>query len=370
MQISKLPQNQSRKLSFDGLRGAAAIIVVVHHLLLTLPWFADRVSMENLNRKGEFTISVYRLLEYTPLHLFYAGTEAVVVFFVLSGYVLVHAVDLIKTRDYVLNRFIRLYIPIFVAVLFSGIFLGAQDRTPLAGATWWLNSHAIPFSGNSFIRNIWVLDGTDWMNSSLWSMRYEVIFSLVVLIFASVNLRTSILKFLVSMLAIGLVLVIGIRFEMELLTWLPVFFAGSALHLLPERYFAKSFIKFSLGCFVILLPWYVAGFGYTMNNGVSRVFMTIGAVFIVDSCREESSSVSRMFTTKFFRSAGKYSYSLYLIHVPILTSVWFAMGFTESKSGWLLRTFVSISCIAVGTFLVYKLAEEPSLKWIKRRQQA
>lgn len=38
--------------SLDGLRGVAALVVVAHHLLLTLPWFADRVGLGQIGTRG------------------------------------------------------------------------------------------------------------------------------------------------------------------------------------------------------------------------------------------------------------------------------------------------------------------------------
>jgi uncharacterized membrane protein len=73
-----------RVRSLDGLRGVAALIVVVHHALLTSPTLA-RVNY------GAVPGSVHGFLwwmTYTPLHLIWAGPEAVFVFFVLSGFVL------------------------------------------------------------------------------------------------------------------------------------------------------------------------------------------------------------------------------------------------------------------------------------------
>ena len=341
--------------------------MVAHHLILTLPWFADRVELKNLGPKGEFEFSMHRLFEYSPLHILFGGTEAVVVFFVLSGYVLVFAIKKSNLGNYVLHRLIRLYTPIVTAVCVSSLLLLAQRRLPLQGASWWLNSHAITYSNNSLFRNLSVIDGTDWMNSSLWSMRYEIVFSLAVLVILGLKPRKSLQIFMTALCLISTLILLGMHFNLDLVSWLPVFFAGSALHLIPDRYSEKSSIKFLIGCFVMFIPWYFAGFGFGLNPGVSRVLMTFGAMFVVDSCRNESGYVSKILSMKLFQLAGKYSYSLYLIHVPILTSVWFVMGFTESNFGWLLRTFISIGFILIGTWVIFKSAEGPSLKWIKNK---
>ena len=78
-----------RVVSLDGLRGLAALVVMVHHGLLTWPALAAQYDGPN---RGSGTW----WLTFTPLHLIWAGTEAVVVFFVLSGIVL--------TRPFLLRR--------------------------------------------------------------------------------------------------------------------------------------------------------------------------------------------------------------------------------------------------------------------------
>ena len=85
MMLEEPPKKtKSHIYSLDGLRGIAALVVVVHHLLLTLPWFADRVGLGLLGPKGQFIFSWHNLFEYTPLHILYGGTEAVVIFLYLA----------------------------------------------------------------------------------------------------------------------------------------------------------------------------------------------------------------------------------------------------------------------------------------------
>lgn len=73
-----------RLSSLDGLRGIAAVVVLIHHALLTLPQLADAYyDMDGLSE-----ISLAWILTYTPLHVFWAGAEAVSLFFILSGIVL------------------------------------------------------------------------------------------------------------------------------------------------------------------------------------------------------------------------------------------------------------------------------------------
>lgn len=358
---------QNFNSGLHGLRGAASLIVVNHHLLLTLPWFADRVGLGMLGPKGEFEISIHRIAEYSPIHIFFGGTEAVILFFVLSGYLLLISVINHNTTDFVLRRMIRLYVPIFASVAIAAMLLINQERKEMTGASWWINSHAVSISTSSLLRNLWVLDGVDFLNSSLWSMKYEIMFSLLVLLFSSYKFKDSIFGFLLCITGLSTALFLGFNLSLDLLSWLPVFFAGSALIFLPEGLFLRAIPKFLLGWLIMFLPWYLAGFGYQLNPGIARISMMLGATIIVDALREPDTLLARIFMIKPLQIAGKYSYSLYLIHAPVLVFVWFEMGLPQDVEGWFLRVFVSVCAISLATKLVYNIAEGPTLKLLRHR---
>lgn len=71
----------ARLTSLDGLRGLAALVVLAHHALLTMSGFSSVYWAEPFP-------SWVTPFAYTPLHALWAGQEAVLVFFVLSGAVL------------------------------------------------------------------------------------------------------------------------------------------------------------------------------------------------------------------------------------------------------------------------------------------
>ncbi len=73
----------TRYRSLDGLRGVAALVVVVHHCLLTSIVLAATYRGGTTSGWG-----LSELLTRTPLHLLWDGTGMVLVFFVLSGFVL------------------------------------------------------------------------------------------------------------------------------------------------------------------------------------------------------------------------------------------------------------------------------------------
>jgi peptidoglycan/LPS O-acetylase OafA/YrhL len=84
-----------------------------------------------LNNGHRYISFVYKIFELTPLHLLVAGHEAVLLFFLLSGFVLTlslsHPLTGAGYGRYITKRTIRLYLP-FVGALFVAV---------LANSKWW-----------------------------------------------------------------------------------------------------------------------------------------------------------------------------------------------------------------------------------------
>src|ERR1700738_3699896 len=107
--------NNKRIDILDSLRGLAALSVVFHHCLLVFPIFlAAFYHNPNLNN------NLVLILTYSPIHILWAGHEAVILFFVLSGFVLSLPFlnnNTISYHKYIVKRFCRIYIP-YIIVLF------------------------------------------------------------------------------------------------------------------------------------------------------------------------------------------------------------------------------------------------------------
>ena len=112
-----------RLTSLDGLRGLVALDVLIHRALLTLasPYYAGTAS---LGRPAWFATC-------TPLHILWAGTEAVYLFFVLSGIGLtipLLRIDNFSWAAYFPKLIVRLYIPVLAAVRLGALTVVAVPR--------------------------------------------------------------------------------------------------------------------------------------------------------------------------------------------------------------------------------------------------
>ena len=124
-----------RLRSLDGLRGIAAGVVLLHHLSMTIP----AVSNGYDNSANLELFSPAWWLVASPLKIFVAGPEFVLVFFVLSGYVLTLAplkartaqVEVGSSRGpydwlaYFPRRILRLGVPVVAAMALAYVVITA-----------------------------------------------------------------------------------------------------------------------------------------------------------------------------------------------------------------------------------------------------
>ena len=70
------------------------------------------------------------LVTYTPLHAFWAGTEAVFVFFVLSGFFVDQRIrqSAVLLAFLLPSRLLRLYLPVVGALAFAAAVVAAVPR--------------------------------------------------------------------------------------------------------------------------------------------------------------------------------------------------------------------------------------------------
>jgi peptidoglycan/LPS O-acetylase OafA/YrhL len=163
--------------SLDGLRGLASLVVAFHHTLLcfgplSLVYFAPAEVKRGTKAWW---------LGFTPLHAAWAGGEAVYLFFVLSGLVLARPWMERPSgtwRAYFLKRIPRLYLPVWASVLFALVTMWLVRRSA-ADASGWVGTHRARISRPQLLNDLILVRGpAGWANGPLWSLRWEVVFSL------------------------------------------------------------------------------------------------------------------------------------------------------------------------------------------------
>ncbi|WP_166806078.1 acyltransferase [Cryobacterium sp. TMT2-10] len=308
-------QRPERINSLDGLRGLAALAVIVSHSMITNP----SVEPASIDPSGAPTW--VWILAYTPLHLFWAGTEAVIVFFVLSGFVLM--LPYVAGRaphwaSYYPKRLVRLYGPVLVAVLFATVCFLLVPRTSSPDMSDYINRHDEMVTP---LKDAFLLSGVSTLNSPLWSLQWEVAFSLLLPLYVFFFVKLRRLWVIWVSLAF-LVLAAGAALHVAALFYLPMFACGAALAVQKDRVhglakrtgivgriaFGAASVTFLLSSW--LMPWMPGSIMFSVLGAVMLV-----AVFLFFP-------IVQLFAGhRFVQWCGSRSFAIYLIHEPVLVSI-------------------------------------------------
>ena len=363
--------SSQRLPSLDGLRGIAAMVVVVHHALLTWPVLYAQYAAPNRE-------SATWWLTFTPLHITWAGREAVTVFFILSGIVLVLPYLGPKKvgtwPGYLVRRIMRLYPPVAAALVLSVVLVAAFPRNPVAGATTWYSRHDVDVTWAGFFHDLVLIDGTGMINSVLWSLRYEVAFSLLLPIVVLVVRRMPRRLWFTLPASLALV-VLGQYSGSHWAAWLSIFGVGVAMAMGMDdmRRLAacieRSALRGVIWTFLItasialmLAEWIFRGLHVPTATWVVNTppMVTLGgalACFIVLGCP----AANRLFSGRFLQWAGRISFSLYLVHEPVAVSI--ASLVTPGTIGAVI-TVVGTCAVSVALATVlHRFVEAPCQRW-------
>jgi peptidoglycan/LPS O-acetylase OafA/YrhL len=161
-----------RFASLDALRGVAAFLIVTFHCW-KIGLFPEPAGW------------AWKLWHWTPLNLLISGRPWVILFFVLSGFVLACSLERASGTDYrgfVLRRFCRIYLPFAGSILFSLLAYALVQPERIPALSRWFNELAWsePPDLRMVVRHLLMtgLDGDDGLNPVMWSLVYELRISL------------------------------------------------------------------------------------------------------------------------------------------------------------------------------------------------
>jgi peptidoglycan/LPS O-acetylase OafA/YrhL len=348
--------------SLDGLRGLAAFSVVMHHWLYCFTSFwktpAQLIATGNM---GAATLLL------PPIFPFVNGGGAVLIFFVLSGFVLTLGLSrapAISYRKYIANRFVRIY-PAFVA----GISLAVVGVTivgyePIHGLSEWFNQNwARPVSATLVAGHLAMVGGGDWvtLNNVIWSLIVEMRVAVVMpLIYLAVK-RTPVVTLVVAAM-LSFIAHLGMRMvEGPLITWfdtlryIVLFAAGSAMAIHRE-WIERRFQNLQIWQLGAMLAAVLVFYGYPFGRGL-RLYATAPAAVLITMAAFASPLLRRILELPPFQYLGRVSYSLYLVHLPVILIV---MHTWYGKLPTTFLFFASITMSFVMAELLYRLVERPS----------
>ncbi|MBZ9749781.1 acyltransferase [Deinococcus sp. HMF7604] len=366
--------------SLDALRGLAALAVVFFHLSL--------IAQQSLDSHQQGLQTALQTLRLTPLFVFFAGSESVLVFFILSGFVLYLMLSgrAMPYTVYVRRRLLRLYPPYLVAVLISVVLVGLLGGHHAPGFGSWVNSvWQRPPDFITLLHHVLVIGNPDTepYNFVLWSLVQEMQISLIFPLLYAAVLRFKPAGVLAGCLCLSVlanVLALILAHTSPALAYLLtpyldslhylIFFAAGALMARRSATLGRWYGALSIWRKLLLIAGGLACYTYghllMVHFGIaSRIgdLLILPGAFMLVLLFSHSQRVIQLSQHPAPQFLGRISYSLYLYHGVILLAVVFGLGRHLALVPLLLLALILIFPVCT---LAYSAVEQPAIQWSRR----
>ena len=350
-----------RYAELDSLRGLAALTVIVGHFLnvwKTQPWW------ERFNT--------------SPLRFIAAGHEAVVLFFLLSGFVLAIPFGK-KSRpsypEFMVRRVCRIYFPYVAAVILASAADQALYSMTPTGNPWIDQTWNQPPSRSLILQHFLMIGHFDnaQLNTAFWSLVYEMRISIIypLLYWASKRISAPVLLIGTFMATIAAALCAD-KFGSEGFFYDFLYGGFFVVGIILQRHIAKLshwffvrskierglLVALAIACFdgpgalpsaklfgSNLLPLYLADW----TTLVGAVLILLLAINLP--------TFRRFLHRPFFLRMGVISYSAYLVHATVLFT-FIRLCYGHAYFPWLFPLYILLTYLLSEIF--HRLFEQPS----------
>ncbi len=383
----------SGSVHLDAVRGAAAVLVFANH---TRALYFSSVISRTQPAVNAASTSQTPGTSIEPANMVTAGgmklaSEAVIIFFVLSGYLVGGSV--IKSvkqktwswKDYMTKRLTRLWVPLIPCLLIcvtldrtgSRIFgEGSIYHNPIGIdlITSFDLAHRIDlatFFGNAFFLQGILVEylGTD---VSLWSLTnefwYYIAFPCVVLALGQ-GRRHLALRLLYLLLAVAVLVFTGSRIAILFPIWL----FGVIISMIPQSLSSQRARSLSLLALPVLLFCMVAVRFLPLETLIEEyVVGFIASAFIYLLIQQKDTALPSLYQTiaRFF---SQISYTLYIVHLPV--AIFLAASINSPWHQWQktpknLALFLALDGLVLGCATLLCRLFEANTGTIRRRMCA
>ena len=360
-------------VSLDLMRGIAALIVCLGH------W-------RNLLYVDYRQIDSHRVLFAMPYVISSGGHQAVVIFFVLSGYLIGGSIFRLTQRGqwswrlYLTHRLVRLWIVLIPALMLGAVLDFAGLHSHLAPAlyagqtgTTVLGNVADSLRASIFAGNLLFLQGilvkAFGSNGPLWSLAYEFwYYILFPCAFLVVRRGTRMTVRIVSAMAfVACAWLVG----KNILLSFPLWLLGTVLALVPVP---RVEVRLRMIVTIVYCPLFFFLAKTRLVSGMFSDYILGVATFVLMwflLAAKSAAPANRRVAIS--RLAARFSYTLYLVHLPFLVLITAAIA---GESRWQpdarhLLVGSAALLLAIGyAFAIASLTEfqtEHVRRWVERR---
>ncbi len=354
-------KNRDRIVSLDSLRGIFAILVAVFHFDAILHALVPTGS-QLFVRKG------------------YLGADF---FFILSGFAVyagysryfLKTISLGVYWKFIRQRFVRTY-PLYIISLiwmwqifsmFKRNFIGTDENTFNMTT---LMANVLMVQAVSFDTHLsWNL--ASWAVSALWltyflfpflvrSINKNTLGWLVIICggYLSINYFLYPLSESISSIKNGRGYAIDVTHDFGMLRCFFGFILGMQIHKLYENKFAKKML--SLGMMIYI--WLFILYGLYWIGAADLWYILVFASMVLGN----SYDTGTLLKFGLFRYLGKISYSIYLMHIPLIFFIIFLINRNQNIKAYfdslptIIYLFIYLAALLAISTLTYQLIEKPS----------
>lgn len=359
-------KTEGKVLCLEGLRGYAAVAVVLSHL--AMEFFPAATRGDAAAAHSRFEIWLY----HSPFKFFYAGFFAVCIFFVMSGYVLSKKFLATHDRRVLGQAAVKRYFRLMPPVLASSMLLVSSTALYHGIGADMLGLRLLDAAAEATYRTF--LFGANTYNSVIWTMQIEFLCSLLLFLFLALFGRSR-----YATVAVAVACAASMALSPLFGYFMALFLIGAYI----DRV-ALLLKPFGLSLFALIAALYLGGydspsraytslvilantlqFDYGIRLNWPAFFPALGAVLLVAAILA-SGTVARPLSAQFSVWLGKVSFSVYLTHsitlffltAPVFKALEPAIGYNMAA--------VSASAVALCASLVvsesfYRVFDRPAV---------
>jgi len=349
------PRAKNWVKSLDALRGFAALYVVMNHIAV--------LSLIPYKFIGHNPVSHITKLFSALMLGFSFGHQAVIVFFVLSGFCIHYRIASgfnagrhnakLDVKDYFARRAKRILPPYYFAIVFTALLsyaflkINPDFAAHLTGYAFSDDILAVHLGWQTLLGNLvfqqWLTCATFGNNTPLWSLSYEFWFYLLYPVYIAIWRRcntmaeTGIIA-LVSLVCGILVTHVDAAYSWPFkigeywIDWCIGCLAAD-LYVGDKHLVMSKFLNLGVAI-LVMVSWILGTRALHINDAVSDFIGALASLVLVLTMLHRNEAVDNLknqfpkWVEKQLSAVGIYSYSLYLTHVPtlcLLCAVWFTI---------------------------------------------